>query len=376
MSTTVEPTPEVAADGHDHEHDEPFRVHHFDSWTQQFDAGKFGMWIFLVQEVLFFSGLFCFYTVYRALHPELFEYADQFLSVPHGTANTLVLIFSSFTMAWGVRCAMLGQKMGLIVCISITLFCAGLFLGVKAYEYTEKIEAHLVWAGALDPEVHEPPADVRPRTNTLMTVKLPQAPKNMAQLTEDVTQDLHSFEFVLGIVALISILISVGIYFAAPNRIGTVTTFAAIALSCIGIVIGMAGSLWLHHYMHGEGHAAGEHTAVAEQEAAAHGEQSHAAALTTPLEQDVAEHTGIPPALTDAVPPERFGTFFSIYFVMTGLHAVHIFGGMVVLTWLLGRAIKGHFTPKYFGPVDFVGLYWHLVDLVWIFLFPLLYLIG
>jgi cytochrome c oxidase subunit III len=69
------------------------------------------------------------------------------------------------------------------------------------------------------------------------------------------------------------------------------------------------------------------------------------------------------------------GLFFSIYYCMTGVHAIHILGGMLVLTWLLVRATKDHFNEEYFGPVDYVGLYWHLVDLIWIYLFPLLYLI-
>ena len=67
--------------------------------------------------------------------------------------------------------------------------------------------------------------------------------------------------------------------------------------------------------------------------------------------------------------------FFSFYFMMTGLHGIHILGGVVVLTWLLRRAIKGEFSSNYYTPVDLVGLYWHLVDLIWIYLFPLLYLI-
>jgi len=69
------------------------------------------------------------------------------------------------------------------------------------------------------------------------------------------------------------------------------------------------------------------------------------------------------------------GLFFSIYYCMTGVHAVHIIGGMIVLAWLLVRASKDVFHEQYFGPVDYVGLYWHLVDLIWIYLFPLLYLI-
>jgi cytochrome c oxidase subunit 3 len=68
--------------------------------------------------------------------------------------------------------------------------------------------------------------------------------------------------------------------------------------------------------------------------------------------------------------------YFFFYFAMTGLHALHMIVGMGLLLWLALRARKGAFTPHYFAPVEVVGLYWHFVDIVWIFLFPLLYLIG
>ncbi|MCB9728655.1 MAG: cytochrome c oxidase subunit 3 family protein [Deltaproteobacteria bacterium] len=68
-------------------------------------------------------------------------------------------------------------------------------------------------------------------------------------------------------------------------------------------------------------------------------------------------------------------TFFGIYFLMTGLHGVHVVLGMCVMTWIYLRARRGEFGPHFFTPVENVGLYWHLVDLVWIFLFPLLYLV-
>lgn len=70
------------------------------------------------------------------------------------------------------------------------------------------------------------------------------------------------------------------------------------------------------------------------------------------------------------------GLFFSIYYCMTGLHAIHIVGGIAFLSWIFYRSLKAHWRPDYFGPVEFVGLYWHLVDLIWIYLFPLLYLID
>ena len=68
--------------------------------------------------------------------------------------------------------------------------------------------------------------------------------------------------------------------------------------------------------------------------------------------------------------------FFSAYFLMTGLHGIHVLGGMGLITWLLIRTGQGHFSPEYYTPIEMTGLYWHLVDLIWIFLFPLFYLIG
>ncbi len=73
--------------------------------------------------------------------------------------------------------------------------------------------------------------------------------------------------------------------------------------------------------------------------------------------------------------PPNVQVFFGIYFLMTGLHALHIIAGMAIIGWVLVKARRGAFSPSYFYPVDYAGLYWHLVDLIWIFLFPLLYLI-
>ncbi len=74
-------------------------------------------------------------------------------------------------------------------------------------------------------------------------------------------------------------------------------------------------------------------------------------------------------------PPRDIQVFFAVYFLMTGLHAVHVIVGKIVIGLTLARARRGEFGPAYFTPVDLVGLYWHLVDIIWIFLFPLLYLI-
>ena len=73
---------------------------------------------------------------------------------------------------------------------------------------------------------------------------------------------------------------------------------------------------------------------------------------------------------------QRVRIFFWIYFVMTGLHALHMIIGLGIMLWLLYKAWGNAFSADYYSPVEIAGLYWHFVDIVWIFLFPLLYLLG
>jgi len=113
-------------------------AHQFDDAAQQRDASNFGMWVFLVTEVMFFGGLFGGYTVYRSMYPQAFALGSQFMDVPIGAANTTVLICSSLTMALAVRSAQLSQKKALIWFLIGTIFFGSIFLGVKAYEYHHK----------------------------------------------------------------------------------------------------------------------------------------------------------------------------------------------------------------------------------------------
>jgi cytochrome c oxidase subunit 3 len=107
--------------------------------------------------------------------------------------------------------------------------------------------------------------------------------------------------------------------------------------------------------------------------------QAHAAAdLAVAMERgDISHHapSGVSPH-TQVVDPRHARIFFSLYFAMTGLHALHMVVGAGLLAWLLKPTLAGRFGPAYHDPVECVGLYWHFVDIVWIFLFPLLYLIG
>lgn len=68
--------------------------------------------------------------------------------------------------------------------------------------------------------------------------------------------------------------------------------------------------------------------------------------------------------------------FFSLYFMMTGIHGLHVVIGMGLITWIMKRTAAKEFGPHFYTPVELVGFYWHFVDLVWIYLFPLLYLVG
>jgi cytochrome c oxidase subunit 3 len=88
------------------------------------------------------------------------------------------------------------------------------------------------------------------------------------------------------------------------------------------------------------------------------------------------EHHLVPGPHFDPTREPAQQLFFSIYFMMTGIHALHMVVGIGIMLVILRQAWKGKFGPGYFGPVEVSGLYWHFVDIVWIFLFPLLYLIG
>lgn len=203
----------------------------FDTEEQQKDASTLGMWIFLITEIMFFGGMFAAYTIYRSAYPTVFGVASTSLNVTIGAINTCVLLLSSFTMVMAVRAGQLGQRNMIIFFLIITLIFGCVFLGVKAYEWTEKYEEH-----------HMP---------------------------------------------------------------------------------GQAA-------FHLEG---------------------------TPLQG-----------------PAKL--FFSLYFAMTGLHALHMVVGVGILTFIILETKKGKYSADYYTPIDIAGLYWHFVDIVWIFLFPLLYLID
>jgi cytochrome c oxidase subunit 3 len=230
----------------EHEHAAlPQHRHHFETEQQQREAGTFGMWLFLLTEIMFFGGLFFSYLLYRNWYHDAFVVASNQLSIPLGATNTAILIGSGFFMALGVWAAEVRKKGLLVLFLIITTVLGLAFLGIKYDEYHEKWEKH-----------HIPGAHF------------------------DVSE------------------------FVNPHAYG-----------------------------------------INEQ----------------PLAPDMAQKTQV---------------FFSLYFAMTGMHALHMIIGIVLLCWLTYRAHRGDFSSGYVAPIENFGLYWHFVDIVWLFLFPLLYLIN
>jgi cytochrome c oxidase subunit 3 len=307
-----------AADAHDHHAHPPNLAHHFDTPEQQVASGKLGMWIFLATEILLFGGLFCAYAVYRAMHPEIFDYAHLYLSKELGGVNTVVLLTSSLTMAWGVRAAQLGQKKILVWMLSLTLAFAVMFLGIKFVEYKAKWEEGLLpgkrFHPTAPPHVNHGKA-AEPGHHGLQEEVLPVMPGGVATPPA-----------------------------AAPAPAAPVPQAAAPVAAPAA-----------------PGPKPGDESSLIKP--AADGPPGLATGEVAPLGAD-----------RNAV-PKNVQIFFGIYFMMTGLHALHVLAGMGVITWLLKRSLHGDFGPSYFAPVDLGGLYWHLVDLIWIFLFPLMYLI-
>lgn len=371
---------------HDHDHG-PFIAHHFETAEQQFDSGKLGIWLFLITEVLFFSGLFVAYTLYRYGHPDIFLDAHVHLDKFLGGINTVVLLFSSLTMAWAVRAAQMGNNRLTAGCTLVTMVCAAAFLGVKAVEYSHKWDVGLF-------------------------------PGNMFDYVEGAAHPEHVVSPYLMYISAPFLLLLLGFAGAAAMYLSTGSKLVGqfhggMAITCLGYFLGVAGGMGYmavfagghdsHDAGHGSGHAAveyrqdlvaatpvafqdegaeppaksEEHTEEGHEDDAHSGEEEgHGATAGSQPETDGTTHdaTGAA-AVSHGVPDKRLGVFFSIYYCMTGLHAIHIIGGIAALAWIFYRSLAAHWRSDYFGPVDFVGLYWHLVDLIWIYLFPLMYLI-
>ncbi len=228
----------------------PQHRHHFETEEQQREAGSFGMWLFLLTEIMFFGGMFFAYLLYRNWYYPAFAAASNQLNVPLGAMNTAILISSGFFMALGVWAAEVKKQKILVWMLVLTTVFGCAFLFVKYFEYKEKYELH-----------HIPGADFS-----------------------------------------ISMFVNPHAYPQYPDTY-----------------------------------------------------------KEKPLMPDMAQKTQV---------------FFFLYFAMTGMHALHMIIGIGLLIWLIRRSNRGDFSSGYVAPIENFGLYWHFVDIVWLFLFPLLYLIN
>jgi len=461
-----------AAHGDDHghgHHGSRFIQHHYDDAQHQFDSGKLGIWLFLAQEVLFFSALFVAYVLYRHHHPEIYSYAHKYLDVKYGAINTGVLIFSSLTAAWAVRAAQLNQRKLLLACLATTILCALGFLGIKYIEYRHKVHEHILFGKRFDPCVSSSGVPLLTKNNLCAGHKssvLWSTPKKapiagcFGEIAHDqdprepgvqVDCEVSESKFKVGKdakgAATVEVLSSTPItkrcedpfeQIMRGEHVGTQAHHDPAHYPCWrpsvqpavckpaffytvtdGASITPAGPFNTYDACFTErrskskdakdkqpdalfsdcvrspqfgfiveygNHEEKEGVIVtakckgpppAHKEGDAFEDRPKSLAL---LEKQITAKRPIDAHMKHELeaagpPPEHTNMFFTIYFAMTGLHGIHVLAGVIVFLWLLIRAFKGHFTPDYFGPVDFAALYWHIVDLIWIFLFPLLYLI-
>jgi len=468
----VSEQPHAAHDDHGH-HGSPFIAHHYDDAQHQFDSGKFGIWLFLAQEVLFFSALFVAYILYRHHHGEIWIYAHKYLDTKMGAINTAVLIFSSLTAAWAVRAAQLRQQKLLVGCLAVTLVCACCFLVIKYFEYTHKVHEHILFGKRFDPCVSSNGTPLPTKNNecpgSKSTIKWDFSSNTGKGCFPDLAldQDAHTplvqakckVHEVHGSVKVVDKkevftkksekeitnlcydgeygpdgglpegakrafpcwkpkhqpeVCKPGWFFAwacegekCEKRSGGEGPYASLnacddAKRAKGGALGAQGKASLSDCAHGEASAIvveyGDHEERPSAEVGvADGVEIEVDCDGPPSVTNPDYFTDIEPQLApgqrttathealdhheqmeivySGPPPEHTNMFFTIYFAMTGLHGIHVLFGVFIFIWLLIRASKGHFTPDYFGPVDFAALYWHIVDLIWIFLFPLMYLI-
>jgi cytochrome c oxidase subunit 3 len=311
-----------AADAHgEHHYHPPGLQHQFEDMGQQQESASIGMWLFLVQEIMFFGGLFTVYLVFRSKFPMAFAAGSNHLNVYWGAGNTVVLIVSSLTMALAVHYAQLGKRMAQVGLIIITMILGATFLGVKAIEYADKYREGIVPVTGLNMRTER-------HTGDDVTNGVPNDPDSHER------QSLNSPA-------------------SAENQKGT----------------------------SGEEHAASGHVEKEYVNPSANFLWTDTSlAKLAERENFLTKAEKIGYYSNGQIDANKFRDkvriFFWIYFAMTGLHALHMIIGLGLMAWLLWKAWRGAFTEDYYSPVEMSGLYWHFVDIVWIFLFPLLYLLG
>ncbi|MDT0631334.1 cytochrome c oxidase subunit 3 [Rubrivirga sp. S365] len=359
--------------------------HHFVSAEQQFESSKLGMWLFLATEILLFGALFVAYGIFRVLYPELFDEASLQLDTTLGAANTLVLLLSSLTMAWAIRGAQMDNQKVLRYNLLATMALASAFLVVKYFEYEHKFELGIFpgYNFELDEGVD--------RVNDL-TGSVAATPLFVPSQREDAAADAAGNQIpdetapvstddapltgadqnpgIDGAPAAPDTGTEGGVQAEAETQAEGAQPLAGTALDEGGVAPANGATL--------DGAAEGGADATAAEAVLGNANSLHedvgsmaAGGLETEHGDDSGGH-GREGAIFSN---RRAGIFFAIYYVMTGIHALHIIIGIVAIGFLTWFSYKGRYSSVWYTPVENVGLYWHVVDIIWIFVFPLMYLI-
>jgi cytochrome c oxidase subunit III len=285
---------------------------------------KVGMWLFLASELMLFGALFSAYVFLRISAWEG-EWPHGLLNIPIGALNTLVLITSSLTVALSWTALKMGNFKRYRRFQIVTLICAAVFLGIKGWEYSDKFSHYEVWLN-------------KPLTSN----EYPQLAGHATDLDQPITSVIGHIEG------------------AGPFE--TLASFREAGRSTI-----MIHPDAFHYRL-----SARQQAERRKAERSPGAEAGHAA---------TGEHASVPIDVSritrlSALLPKH-GTFFATYFTLTGLHALHVLGGALMFAFILwpGARMWRDDPDRYTNSVEVTGLFWHFVDLVWIFLFPVIYLL-
>jgi cytochrome c oxidase subunit 3 len=289
---------------HEHDYHPPGLQHQFEDMKQQQDSVTIGMWAFLVQEIMFFGGLFTVYLVFRSRYPMAFAAGSNHLDAFLGGLNTLVLIVSSLTMALTVYYAQKSNRNMQVIMIVLTMIFGTTFLVVKYFEYSDKYHHGLVPVNGWNQKTKG--NELKETEKSVLVLPFETRANAASETKVEKTEPNPRGEFRWNDDNGKKIVLENRKYLTPHEQTGYFTN--------------------------------GEYDNV---------------------------------KFTDKV-----RIFFWIYFVMTGLHGLHMIVGLGIMLWLLIMAWRNTYSAEYYSPVEISGLYWHFVDIVWIFLFPLLYLLG
>jgi cytochrome c oxidase subunit 3 len=298
--------------------------------------GKLAIWLFLVTEIMFFTGLIGTYIILRNGTPSVTEPwpspHDVHLVEWIGAFNTFVLICSSLTVVLAHAALHRGNVRRAVQYIAITLALGLVFLGVKAYEYQQKF-AHDILPGHVFEKLEGPVG--WDHWDSRMAVANQVGLRFLMRVEEelkDILKSDHVSEASRADCKHLLELIEDPNKRPSPKMVNLLIVGSKHVKKCDEIKgVEVEGIL---------------------EKAAKRGEDLH---------------------IAHSIP---YGNMWaSSYFAMTGFHALHVFGGLVVFAIMLIRAWRGTFGRRHEAMVEYTGLYWHFVDIVWIFLFPLLYLV-